>query len=315
MKVNNWVYVTGAPRSGTTFVGKILSLPLQVDYIHEPFNPACGIPEINQRYLYVRAAGEKSQTFKRITQKIFDYNFTLRTGYYKNDKPLQAFVKKFIGSRGPFYLRVAKLNPFHETAIIKDPIGCLLTEFITQNFQINPLILVRHPIAFAASAMRLNWDEEVDLSHLLNQPELIEDYFLDDIDFLKQKRNSSVEKAAALWRALNKVLFIQSQRNSNWKVLTHEQLSSAPLETFQELYTSFNLPWTKRVEKIIINSTHSKNSAEASKGTVQQFSRDSSRIFEIRSKMLNLDQRKAVFDITSDVALKFYSPDSFNING
>lgn len=43
-RIKNWIFVTGVIRSGTTFVGKILSLPLQVDYIHEPFNPLCGIP-------------------------------------------------------------------------------------------------------------------------------------------------------------------------------------------------------------------------------------------------------------------------------
>jgi hypothetical protein len=47
-KIDNWIFVTGVPRSGTTFAGKILSLPLEVDYTHEPFNPRCGMPGISQ---------------------------------------------------------------------------------------------------------------------------------------------------------------------------------------------------------------------------------------------------------------------------
>jgi hypothetical protein len=46
-RIENWIFVTGVIRSGTTFVGKVLSLPLSVDYIHEPFNPLCGMPGID----------------------------------------------------------------------------------------------------------------------------------------------------------------------------------------------------------------------------------------------------------------------------
>jgi hypothetical protein len=33
------ILVTGAPRSGTTWVGKMLALAPGVGYVHEPFNP------------------------------------------------------------------------------------------------------------------------------------------------------------------------------------------------------------------------------------------------------------------------------------
>ena len=33
------ILVTGAPRSGTTWVGRMLTLAPGVGYIHEPFNP------------------------------------------------------------------------------------------------------------------------------------------------------------------------------------------------------------------------------------------------------------------------------------
>ena len=36
-QIKNWIFVTGVVRSGTTFAGKVLSLPVEVDYIHEPY--------------------------------------------------------------------------------------------------------------------------------------------------------------------------------------------------------------------------------------------------------------------------------------
>lgn len=313
MDVRKLIFVTGAPRSGTTFVGTVLSAPLQVDYIHEPFNPDCGIPGIDQRYLYLRPYSPTSKRYEPLIQSIPNYHFTLRTGYYRNDKPWQKKIKAVIGSRGPFYLRLAKLNPFHTAAIIKDPIGCLMTEYLCQILNVQPLILIRHPIGFVASALRLNWSEELDLSHLLEQPELVEDYFADEYHFLKLERADLLEKAAALWRALNKVLLLQASYNPSWIVITHEDLSKAPLESFQNLFKKYDLPWSDSIKKIILKKTHSKNSAEVSSGRVQQFSRNSADIFQLRRGMLSTEQRRRIFEITSDIALKVYSEESFGL--
>jgi hypothetical protein len=176
------------------------------------------------------------------------------------------------------------------------------------------LILVRHPVAFVASILRLGWDEELDLIHLSQQPELVEDYFSDESQFLHSKRNDVIEKAAAMWRALNKVLLLQANHHSNWIVITHEALSQSPLETFQRLYQIYDLPWSMSVKNMILKTTNSKNTVEASTGRVQQFSRNSSEIFKLRRKMLSLEQRKKIFEITSDVALKIYPSESFDID-
>jgi hypothetical protein len=313
MGIENWVFVTGAPRSGTTFVGNVLSAPLQVDYIHEPFNPDCGIPGIQQRYLYLRPNSPTAKCYEPVIQSISSYHFTLRTGYYRNDKPWQKKIKTVIGSRGPFYLRLAKINCFHTAAIIKDPIGCLMTEYLSQTLKVKPLILIRHPIGFVASALRLDWDEELNLEHLLQQPELVEDYFADEYDFLKQERTDLLERAAALWRALNKVLLLQASYNPGWIIITHEALSQAPLETFQDLFGKCGLPWSNSIQKMILKTTNAKNSTEVSGGRVQQFSRNSADIFQLRREMLSAEQRRRIFEITSDVALKVYSEESFGL--
>lgn len=53
MPISRWIYVTAVPRSGITFVGKVLSHNISVNYIHEPFNPDCGLPSIDKEFLYV----------------------------------------------------------------------------------------------------------------------------------------------------------------------------------------------------------------------------------------------------------------------
>lgn len=310
MSVNNWIFVTGAPRSGTTFVGKMLSTPLSVDYIHEPFNPDCGIPGINDRYLYRRDTSANDGIDRSIAS-IFRYDFHLRTGFYQNDTRLNKMIKRLIGSRGPFYLRLAKINPFHTTAIIKDPIGCLLTEYLANDFKVKPIILLRHPVAFVSSIMRIGW--KINLEPILSQRELVNNYLSSEYRMLQRKGVDNIESAALLWRCLNKVLLIQYNRHPEWKLITHENLSREPIPVFKNLFDYAEVPWSKRIENRIARMTSRRNLAEPRKAKVQDFKRDSAMINSIRHATISRADRKRIFDLTHDISADYYAKDTFNI--
>jgi hypothetical protein len=216
------------------------------------------------------------------------------------------------GPRATLYLRLAKLNPFHKIAVIKDPIGCLLTEYLVQNFAVKPVILIRHPIAVVASVMRLNW--KMDLIPIRQQQELVADYFSNEEEFLYVERTDPIEDAAALWRALNKVLLNLASRYPQWPIITHETLSHAPLENFYKLYEALGLPWSPRVEKMVINMTRAENPVEARKGQAQDFSRNSAELFRHSLKMFSGAQREKIYKITKDIALQIYSKESFQLD-
>jgi hypothetical protein len=312
-KVDNWIFVTGLIRSGTTFVGKILSMPLEVDYIHEPFNPYVGIPGMNRINPYVRPSidTKEAEDFHSLTQSIFDYNFSLRNHIPTKDSLSLKITKGILGARGPFYLRLAKLNPFHKTAIIKDPIGKLLSEYLYLHFNAKPIILIKHPTSYIASLKRVNWWP--DLSTLAIQPELVQDYFADEVDFLNQNFDNPILEAASVWRAMYKVLLSQASKYPDWQIITHEELCKSPVTVFKDVYYKCDLPWSESIENKIIKLTQSR-STEAKKGLVQDFNRNSADIFKMRRNSLNIEERKQIFDIVQDVALKIYSRESFDID-
>lgn len=313
-KVKNWIFVTGTPRSGTTFVGKVLSLPLEVDYIHEPFNPLTGIPGIVDWYRYVRPTldSEEMQNYHALVRTIFNYDLKLRSRVPENDPRFRRAAKSVVGSRGPFYLRLAKLNPFHRGAVVKDPIGILLSEYLYLHFGVKPVIVIKHPTSFIASLKRVNWWPK--LSELNDQPHLIEDYFADDTDFITRESSDPVLEAAAFWRAVHKVLLAQAGKYPDWQIITHEQLSQDPIPTFQHLYKTLDLPWQVGIERKISKLTQGNGSAEARIGMVQDFRRNSSEIFEMRRDSLSLEERKLIYEAVEDVALQVYSRESFNID-
>jgi hypothetical protein len=218
-------------------------------------------------------------------------------------------IKQFIGSRGPYYLRFAKLNLFHKSAIIKDPIGCFLCEYLYLQFRIKPVIIIKHPISFIASLKRVNfWPT---LTKISNTPDLIEDYFPNESHIFSQEWPDRISAACAFWRVVYKVLLTQANRYSDWQIITHEELSQRPITVFKDLYDNLNLPWSPSVEQKISKQTQSRDSTEAKKGVVQDFNRDSSNIFNARLKSTPVEERRLIFDIVKDVALDIYSEESF----
>ena len=311
--IQTWIYVTGVPRSGTTFMGKVLSLPREVDYIHEPFSPGCGIPNLDAgRYLYVRSAldTEPMQRFADAADRLVDYDFTLKTKVPKSDPWRRRLSKRLGGSRGPFYLRLAKLNPFHTAAVVKDPTAPLVAAYLQARHNVVPVIVVRHPVSLAASLKRLGWHPT--LRWLAEQPALVEDHFAEPEEraFLERTWDDPIDAAAAHWRAIYRVLLRQAQAQEGWHFVTHEALSAEPVITFQYLYDALGLPWSPRVEHRIETLTTGDH-AGARKGRVQDFQRDSAALFDFRRSQITPDERRRIFDLTADVALQFYDRDSF----
>lgn len=311
-RVKNWVFVTGEIRGGTTFVGKILSLPLEVDYIHEPFNIRCGMPGMTKRWRYVRPSLDtpEMQEIHDAASRIFSYNFSLRNSPFENEAIHRRIIKQLVGTRGPYYLRLAKMNPFHRHAVIKDPTGTLLAEYLHVHFGVKPVVVIRHPASFIASLRRANWWPDV-RKILDGQPELVADHLNGSLDTWFNKNSDELQNAAAHWRLLTQVVVNQAKKYDGWELVKLEDLSNNPVDEFKALYGRLGLPWSESVKKKIINTTQVKGKAEVKNNLVQDFKRDSAKIFELRLNSLSKEERRKIFDIVKDVALEFYSEESF----
>ena len=312
-QINNWIFVTGVIRSGTTFAGKVLSLPMEVDNIHEPYREQRAISARPDLVPYVRPSidTEEMQKYHEFTKRIFSYDLTMRGYYPKKDPWLRKVTKRLVGSRGPFYLRLAKINVFHKAAVIKDPVSLLLTEYLYLHFGVKPVIVIKHPVSLIASLKRVNWwPHPRELAH----EQLIKDYFSDEADFMDRSWSTPMLASAAYWRAVHKVLLAQADNYPKWQVVTHEQLCQNPVSTFQHLYEVLGLPWSESVKRRILKLTQGSHSTEARKGVVQDFQRNSANLFEMRRDSLSLEERRAIFEVVEDLALKIYPKESFAID-
>lgn len=310
-----WILVTGMIRSGTTFAGKALTLPWSVDYIHEPFNGGYSLPDrepFRPQYISPEADDRDVQQYRRHIAHIFSYDFGLRTARHENDSWLRKIGKAFVGSRGPVYLRIARLNPFHTTSVIKDPTAHLLTEYLYQEFDVQPVIVVRHPVSLAASLDRVGWYWK--MNGLLEYPTFVEDHLSNETEFLERSWSSHLLESMAVWRVVYKALLSQAEQYPDWQVVTHERLSAEALTAFQELYKALDLPWSERIKHKIEKLTGGRNSAEARGNQAMDLKRDSANLFEMRRDSVPEDKRREIYDIVKDVALDIYSRESFAID-
>jgi hypothetical protein len=269
------------------------------------------MPGFDRPYVYLRPQGNGEQHYERLLERIFAYDFNYRKlTPAPNDTWLTRLRKRVVGSRGVPYLWLAKLNPFHRCAVIKDPDGCLLTEYLYARYNVRPVICIRHPTAFVASYvhMRMPWD----LPALADQPALIDDHFHGDAGMFDVDPEDRVAGAATLWYALNRVLLNQCARHPDWIVVVHEELCQDPLATFRNLYQRLELPWGRRVEGVIRRRTSAHNRTDAR--SRQDHYRDSAALFEWRRSMLSREDRRRVFEITRDAALRIYSEESFDLD-
>jgi hypothetical protein len=189
--------------------------------------------------------------------------------------------------------------------IVKDPIACVSSEWLANNFELEVVVLVRHPAAFAASLKRLYWEFPFD--HLLDQDLLMAEHLQPYRSEMERRPKDVVAQAALLWKCLYSVLFTYVDRNPGWIVKSHEQLSREPVTELKGLYEALNLNWSDAIAGQIASHTQAGNPVRAPEGIVHEITRDSAANATSWKRTLTEHEIGCVQAITQDTASRYYS--------
>jgi hypothetical protein len=224
------IFVSGTHRSGTTWVAKMLAVP-GLWYVHEPFNPNKNV--WREPFSYVPIDGNDDRVDRHM-QCVLKGGFRQASLSGPVDHPLMP-------------LRL--LSPPIRRAMVKDPLACLLTGYLTQRFHLQTLVLFRHPCGFVSSIMRLGWPTACQLKEFLTRPRLMSDHLAPHADLLSRYSiEDSYESAAVLHGVLNLVLWRQTQQlKLRW--IRFEDLCASPLERFAEMFEWLQLPYSDSVRQ------------------------------------------------------------------
>jgi len=298
----NPILVTGAHRSGTTWIGKMLAVDPSTAYVSEPLNvwhrPGVFRAPVKHWYQYI--CDENDSEFLPAFNELLEFEYHL----WKEIRSIRS-AKDFLRMGRDFRTFYYGLEEGRR-ALLKDPFAVFSAVWFAHKLNFKVVVSVRHPLAFVSSLKRLNWS--FDFQDLLEQPLLLRDH-LEPYRSQMESINSDdvIGQAALLWKMIYQTVHSTLSLNPDFIIVRHEDLSRDPANGFRNLYTSLGLDYSHHVEKAILDSSSAENPMELSRQKVHDVKLDSRANMANWKKRLNEDEIKRVQEVTEETSKLFYT--------
>jgi hypothetical protein len=295
------ILVTGSHRSGTTWVGKMLASHRRVIYVNEPFN-AENRPHGPARHMFHYVTADEETTYAAYLRQELELQYPWWRDIRDRPHP-----RRLVGATLR-YLRDLHRQWMNCRPLMKDPIAIFSAEWLAQRYDMDVVVMIRHPASFASSIKRLRWG--FPFRHLLEQPQLMARYlmpFRDEMQRVSEAPLDIIEHAILAWRVFHHVILDYRRRHPHWIFLRHEDISLQPLEQFRLLFHRLGLELTEANRQTILEHSSDENPSEAESNRIHVLKRDSkSNIWNWRRR-LQPEEIERVRQGTADLAGYFYS--------
>jgi len=296
------ILVTGSHRSGSTWTGLMLAAAPGVGYIHEPFNKEIRI-NVNSKpfeHQFQYLCEKNAENYKEVLHRIIQYKYPL-AGNITRITTLKDFTN-IIRDQGIFLKhRLKNLRP-----LIKDPHALFSAEWLYETFNMDVLVLIRHPAAFCSSLKIKKW--YFGFNNFLTQPLLMKEYlagFEEEIREQVKTQKNIIDQAILLWNCIHHTISIYKQNHPEWLFVKHENLSRDPVNQFRKIYETFGLQFTDKAKARILESSGAHNPVE--QHDKNEFVRDSEKNIYNWKNRLTKDEIELIRNKTSEISSLFYS--------
>jgi hypothetical protein len=295
------ILVTGLNRSGTTWVGHMLDLSPSIGYIHEPFNLSChrGICDAPFTRWFTYVTDENEQLFYSHIKNTLEFRYNLLSGFKatRSFRSLPLLIRTFCNTAKHRYQRVRPL--------MKDPVAIFSAEWLASRFDMDVVVMIRHPAAYVSSIKRLNWGTV--FVHLRDQELLMRDHlhpFENEISKFASENHDIVDNAILSWKVMIHVIHKYMQQHTDWLFLRHEDISLRPIEEFRSLYGYLGLDFVERFEETIIEHCDTSNSNQDTEPF--NIRRNSKSNITVWKERLSKDEINRVKEELGEIAYQFY---------
>jgi hypothetical protein len=298
------ILLTGSHRSGTTWVAKMIAAAPSIGYIHEPFNPVIHRPWLCSHKFegFTYITRENETPFVRPLGNTFDFSFNW-WGALKSLRSRGDLKRRFNDFRQCRDHRKQSLRP-----LIKDPIAVFSAQWLAATFDMDVIVLIRHPAAFVSSILRVGWRH--DFANLLAQPLLMRDYlqpFEAEIRDFAEKDRSLLDQAILIWRLIHHVIDMYRDKHEDWIFLRHEDISSDPLTQFERIFECLRIPFSQAVREIVEAHSSPSNPLEAPDNAINFIKRNSKSNVLAWKQRLSPEEIDCIKQQTRDIYPAFYS--------
>lgn len=230
------VLVTGAIRTGTTWVGETLARSPALEYVWEPYNPLVRA--------WPHALVPHFMTGPYDAQPVVDDIATSLVGLRSGGRLVghAESVAREVRRR----YRFAAARRAKRTLLIKDPLAVFLARHLEERFGCRVVLCLRHPAGFVASCQRLGWD--YDFENLLAQPQLMQrlEPWRDEMEATVGRTGPMLHRVTLLWRVIYGALSAVDAPTSDLApaapyIVRYEAAVADPTVAFRELATHLDL--------------------------------------------------------------------------
>jgi hypothetical protein len=306
MRTHAPILVTGAHRTGTTWVGKMLAASAQTAYISEPLNVwhRPGVLRVPVSHWYTLICEGNEDEYLPAFRALLGFRY----GLWREILSLRS-SKDFLrmGRDFSIFMRGKLLR---QRPLIKDPFAVFSAPWFAERLGCRVVVTVRHPAGFASSLKRLDWP--FDFQNLLSQPLLMERWLgVDRAEMELAQEGDVVGQAALLWRMVYRAVAQMMKLYPSFVVVRHEDLSLDPLACYRDLFAALDLDFTPDVEESILNSSSSENPVELSRKKVHAVKLDSRANLDNWKKRLSQAEIGRIRKITGKTSKLFYSDEEW----
>jgi hypothetical protein len=300
------ILVTGAPRSGTTWTGRMIALAPSMGYIHEPFTPENGVLSgfanpLRVKFQYI--TDENACEFEKYLEDLVGFKYPVRPNLIHAKSAREA--AQSLWNFAELSLHRLRKN----TAVMKDPHAVFSAPWLARHFDMNVVVMIRHPAAFCSSLKILNW--KFDFNHFLAQPRIMRETRLADFEseirYFAANEQDVVLQGALLWNCIHAVINEYRAGYPGWLFLKHEELSMDPVDGFRKLYAQLGLEFTTGAQTAIEESSGEHNPCEQVRGDEFSIRRNSKLNVLNWKNRLSDREIHAIKERTRDIASLFYS--------
>jgi hypothetical protein len=303
---NKPILVTGILRSGSSWVGEMIASHPTVISFWEPFNYHTRPKNAPMHCCFQYVTAEQEKQFRKYLRPYVEFRHPWLEEVLDRIHP-RRLVGATLRATKAWWRKVTGCRP-----LLKDPIALFSAEWLARTYNMDVVVLIRHPAAFVSSLKRLGWRFGFD--NFTRQPELMNGMlrpFTEELRTYQQTDDTLLEDSILLWRIHHHVIHHYEQHHPNWIFIRHEDLSQRPVEEFGRIFERLGLPMTPDIRHKIETHSSTDNPAEAGHKVVHQWKRDSKANVWNWQQRLSPDEIAAVRAGTADLAPYWYDAASW----
>lgn len=256
------ILVTGSHRSGTGWVGSMIaaSTTPPVAYLWEPFSiiHRPGILDIRFPYWFPYVSADNGDGYVAPIRDMLRFRYATGAELARARTPKD--VARLVRDRARF----ARWRRQGARPLLKDPIAIYSAGWLADTFDMDVIVLIRHPAAFVNSIVTRHLRHPFD--HFLRQPLLMRDVlgsYAPEIARFADVEQPLLEQGILLWNVLHTAIARYRRERSSWTFLRLEDVAATPDASFRSLYDRLGLVYDDAIRRTVAKHSAADNPAEA----------------------------------------------------